>query len=38
MKNSNDKNTNIETKYVNTWYDWLIDYISEPIRKNCKWF
>ena len=20
------------TKYLNTWYDWLISYIPEPIK------
>ena len=33
MENLNYKNKNIEKKYLNTWYDWLIDYITEPIRK-----
>ena len=22
----------------NTWYDWLINYISKPIRKKCQCF
>ena len=30
-----------ETKKIrpikNTWYDWLINYIPEPIKK-CRWF
>ena len=30
-KNINFKNKNIEKKY--TWYDWLINYIPEPIKK-----
>ena len=30
MENSNYKNENIETKYLNTLYDWLISYIPEP--------
>ena len=21
----------------NTWYDWLINYIPESIRKKCRW-
>ena len=33
MENSNYKKENIKTKYLNTWYDWLINYILEPIRK-----
>ena len=33
MENSNYKNKNIETKYLNTWYVWLFNYIPEPIRK-----
>ena len=33
MKSSNYKNKNLETKYLNTWYDWLINYILDPIRK-----
>ena len=37
MENSNYKNENIETKYLNTLYDWLISYIPEP-KKNCRWF
>ena len=32
MENSNCTNKNIETKYLNTWYDWLINYIPEPIE------
>ena len=37
MENSNCTNKKIETKYLNTWYDWLINYIPEPM-KNCRWF
>ena len=37
MENSSYKNENIETKYLNTLYDWLIGYIPEP-KKNCRWF
>ena len=37
MENSNYKNKNVEKKYSNTCYDWLIYYIPEPI-KNCRWF
>ena len=33
MENSNYKNKIIERKYSNTWYDWLINYIPDPIRK-----
>ena len=33
MKSSNYKNKNLETKYLNTWYDWLINYILDPIGK-----
>ena len=33
MKISNQKIKNIEIKYLNTWYNWLINYIPEPIRK-----
>ena len=33
MKNSNYKNKNIEKKYSYTWYDWLINYNPEHIRK-----
>ena len=25
---------NIEKKYSSTWYDWLINYIPEPLRKS----
>ena len=32
MENSNYKDENIEKKHSNTWCDWLIDYIPEPIR------
>ena len=32
MENSNYKNKNIATKYLNTWYGWLINYIPEPIK------
>ena len=31
MENSLCKNKNIDTKYVNTLYHWLISYIREPI-------
>ena len=27
------KTKNIEKKYSSTWYDWLVKYIPEPIRK-----
>ena len=37
MENSSYKNENIEIKYLNIWYDWLINYIPEHI-KNCRWF
>ena len=33
MENTNYENENIEIKYLNTWYDWLINYNPEPIRK-----
>ena len=33
MQKSNHKNKNIEKKYLNTWYDWLMNYIPESIRK-----
>ena len=33
MENLNYKNKSIEKKYLKTWYDLLIDYIPEPIRK-----
>ena len=33
MENSNYKNKNIEKKYSDTWYDWLINYFPEPIKK-----
>ena len=33
MENSNYKNKNIESKQLNTWYDWLINFISETIKK-----
>ena len=33
MENANYKNKNIEKKYSNTLYDWLINYIPNPIRK-----
>ena len=33
MEHTNYKNKDIEKKYSNTWYDWLINYIPEPIRK-----
>ena len=33
MENANYKNKNIEKKYSNTLYDWLINYIPKPIRK-----
>ena len=33
MEKSNSKNNNIEKKYSNTWYDLLINYISESISK-----
>ena len=26
MENLNYKNKNVEKKYLNTWYDWLINY------------
>ena len=29
IENVNYKNKSIETKYLNSWYDWLINYISE---------
>ena len=38
MENSNYKNKNIKEKYLNTEYDWLINYISEPIRKIVRGF
>ena len=33
MENSNYKNKNIEKKQSNSWYDWLMNYILEPIKK-----
>ena len=33
MENLNYKNEKIETKRKNIWYNWLINYIPEPIRK-----
>ena len=33
MENSNYKLKNIEKKYSNTWHDWLINYIPEPLTK-----
>ena len=33
MENSSYKNENIETKQLNTWYDWLIICIPNMIRK-----
>ena len=33
MENSNYKNKNIESKQLSTWYDWLINFISETIKK-----
>ena len=33
MENSDQKNKYIEKKYSNTQYDWLINYIPEPITK-----
>ena len=33
MENLSYKNENIEKKRKNTWYNWLIDYIPESIRK-----
>ena len=33
MESSNYKNKNIETIYLNTLYDWLINYNHELIRK-----
>ena len=38
MENSNYKNKNIKEKYLNTEYDWLINYIPEPIRKIVRGF
>ena len=38
MNNSNYKIENIEKKYLNVWYDWLINFISEPMRKNVNTF
>ena len=32
MENSNYKIKNIEAKYLNTWYEWLINYIPEPLK------
>ena len=33
MENSNYKNINTEDIYLNTWYNWLIVEIPEPIKK-----
>ena len=33
MENSSYKNENIETKQLNSWYDWLIICIPNMIRK-----
>ena len=33
MENSNYKNKDIEKKYSNTWFDLLVNYISEPISR-----
>ena len=33
MEDLNYENKKLEKKYLNTWYDWLINYIPEPIRK-----
>ena len=48
MENSTYKNENIERKHLKQMrknqffekicYDWLIDYIPEPMRKKCRWF
>ena len=32
MENANFKNKNIDKKYSNTWYDWLINCIIDPIN------
>ena len=34
MERSNYKNKNIDKKYVNTWYDWLINYILEEFWRS----
>ena len=33
MENSSYKNKNIEKKYSNIWYHWLINHIPESITK-----
>ena len=33
MENSNHKNKKIFKIFSNTWYDWLINYISKLINK-----
>ena len=33
MENLNYKNENIDRERKNTWYDWSINYIPDPIRK-----
>ena len=33
MESSNHKSKYIEAKYLNAWYDCLINYIPEPIIK-----
>ena len=32
MENANYKNKNIDKKYSSTWYDWLINCITDPIN------
>ena len=35
MEKKNYKNENMQRKFSkNTWHDWLINYIPEPIRKS----
>ena len=33
MKNSNDNNKKSRKKYPSTWFDWLVNYIAEPVKK-----
>ena len=33
MEDLNYRNKNIEKKYLNYWYDWLISFIPEPVIK-----
>ena len=33
MEDLNYKSKNIEKKYLNHWYDWLINFIPEPVIK-----